>query len=97
MESKRRLMLSTLNSGELLIEPVWNRNLITTEVGIFGAMLLIEPVWNRNLAFASISREIGGAFNRTSMESKRMLPCGIYKCYRLLIEPVWNRNERLRT
>ena len=33
----------------LLIEPVWNRNLLYyTDIIAFFQKLLIEPVWNRN-------------------------------------------------
>ena len=34
----------------LLIEPVWNRNLIRYAHEMCLERLLIEPVWNRNLA-----------------------------------------------
>ena len=33
----------------LLIEPVWNRNIIEMVCDWAGAHLLIEPVWNRNV------------------------------------------------
>ena len=32
----------------LLIEPVWNRNYLQSEVHRKRRRLLIEPVWNRN-------------------------------------------------
>ena len=34
--------------GELLIEPVWNRNAYASNHAKLVVQLLIEPVWNRN-------------------------------------------------
>ena len=43
----------TANSQQLLIEPVWNRNLQIRKRGKEDNRLLIEPVWNRNTKKAS--------------------------------------------
>ena len=70
MESKRNHQGNRRNQFQLLIEPVWNRNMPKQKARRFTArQLLIEPVWNRNTA------ETPGdwtrtTFNRTSMESK---------------------------
>ena len=75
----------------LLIEPVWNRNVIR----FFGigelANLLIEPVWNRNIGNKGFQYKIH-AFNRTSLESKPEQSDPAFGNHYLLIEPVWNRN-----
>ena len=49
MESKLYIEIHTGTETELLIEPVWNRNL-TFPSGCYQVVtLLIEPVWNRNV------------------------------------------------
>ena len=56
----------------LLIEPVWNRNVETIVERVVEIFLLIEPVWNRNRIKERLVRKFCRAFNRTSMESKRV-------------------------
>ena len=78
----------------LLIEPVWNRNLGNSPVKLCPpcCRLLIEPVWNRNLT-KRVNFGNQEPFNRTSMESKRVLAQDQTTATGfLLIEPVWNRN-----
>ena len=49
MESKREKHPAThIFFGELLIEPVWNRNSQGLQIEQVDYLLLIEPVWNRN-------------------------------------------------
>ena len=49
MESKRNTSRTCGTRGtNLLIEPVWNRNLIDFFFCHVKKNLLIEPVWNRN-------------------------------------------------
>ena len=56
---------------QLLIEPVWNRNLTEKLAWLFVSSLLIEPVWNRNTGVHLIQPSRPAAFNRTSLESKQ--------------------------
>ena len=39
----------------LLIEPVWNRNIILPCLMIARVNLLIEPVWNRNVVYCNFT------------------------------------------
>ena len=55
---------------QLLIEPVWNRNLRISVATHVNLRLLIEPVWNRNRALHNAEELHRPPFNRTSMESK---------------------------
>ena len=55
---------------ELLIEPVWNRNVRIIGDDVPSNTLLIEPVWNRNLNETLEEFLRRHPFNRTSMESK---------------------------
>ena len=50
MESKLPLQSQRRDSpDQLLIEPVWNRNLLAVlSLTLMRISLLIEPVWNRN-------------------------------------------------
>ena len=48
LESKLTLKSPCVNPVTLLIEPVWNRNVIDVLSLIWFRTLLIEPVWNRN-------------------------------------------------
>ena len=96
MESKLISAISVVVPVNLLIEPVWNRNLVIETSGRVCSSLLIEPVWNRNprVPLSPVSR--CSAFNRTSMESKLSGNVGFCVMKRtLLIEPVWNRNVDL--
>ena len=54
----------------LLIEPVWNWNLLCPLVVGGLCSLLIEPVWNWNLNLSNRSLYSWKSFNRTSMELK---------------------------
>ena len=76
----------------LLIEPVWNRNVLVAEQLKKNGDLLIEPVWNRNMRFDVNTDNLIKTFNRTSMESKPNADGDALKHRALLIEPVWNRN-----
>ena len=73
MESKRRISGISVHGDRLLIEPVWNRNLLWhhTSRGLY-LRLLIEPVWNRNLLPLHFPQRSVLTFNRTSMESKHI-------------------------
>ena len=76
----------------LLIEPVWNRNDIST------TPYFTEPSFNRTSMeskqiLANTNRLGGLTFNRTSMESKQSEVGTFRRILRLLIEPVWNRNS----
>ena len=86
-------MLQARRQVVLLIEPVWNRNLVlSASVSVLVNVLLIEPVWNRNREAMKMSKDRRTPFNRTSMESKHT-PMAAYVSFQgLLIEPVWNRN-----
>ena len=93
MESKHgRATEGLLRTYKLLIEPVWNRNLIDKVVTGVTDLLLIEPVWNRNQWVFDIAFECP-PFNRTSMESKQEYQQALTGLNLLLIEPVWNRND----
>ena len=94
LESKRDCEVQLIaKSLFLLIEPVWNRNLSRHHVRLRKPRLLIEPVWNRNYCRYFRSCFWQHPFNRTSLESKLIIPCPYPKsCANLLIEPVWNRN-----
>ena len=50
MESKHYLVDDINEVINLLIEPVWNRNLLRLCLAFEVCQLLIEPVWNRNRA-----------------------------------------------
>ena len=64
MESKPTTTLSSeLNRSDLLIEPVWNRNLGSQIASTSGDMnLLIEPVWNRNDSITAMISRLLSAF-----------------------------------
>ena len=62
-----------MRQNQLLIEPVWNRNKGETSKQQCKQGLLIEPVWNRNSIKYRKKLERERAFNRTSMESKRVV------------------------
>ena len=49
MESKQKWFEKVKNEAELLIEPVWNRNVLFELLTLRQDILLIEPVWNRNI------------------------------------------------
>ena len=77
----------------LLIEPVWNRNMIRNRLLPSSSTLLIEPVWNRNCELTStITRHrcllIEPVWNRNVIATF----IGVSDAQGLLIEPVWNRN-----
>ena len=52
----------------LLIEPIWNRNVIDAPFGNLFLSLLTEPIWNRNLYDAKIGKLKDATFNRTNLE-----------------------------
>ena len=56
----------------LLIEPVWNRNIAIDWSRLWASILLIEPVWNRNICGGDGIEIPSLPFNRTSMESKHI-------------------------
>ena len=58
MESKLSRSYNFSSILSLLIEPVWNRNLIDGGGVGTPTILLIEPVWNRNLIISAV-RKIG--------------------------------------
>ena len=54
--------------SNLLIEPVWNRNIARWTLNAHILLLLIEPVWNRNDCNGFCIVVPKETFNRTSME-----------------------------
>ena len=96
MESKLDIFMLVCNLMYLLIEPVWNRNVVRFLGAGVVNRLLIEPVWNRNAERESRLGEcylpllIEPVWNRNSCCHDTTG----YQCRQLLIEPVWNRNLR---
>ena len=94
MESKLITKTQYRYSANLLIEPVWNRNLLLgvlsrTTISAFNRTSMESKPSPRVV----ISFGIGFPFNRTSMESKLQTINEFYRFRStLLIEPVWNRN-----
>ena len=94
MESKLPTIEEVLAEiDELLIEPVWNRNVAKKRRNTKDHALLIEPVWNRNPDAPDNGSRCRSSFNRTSMESKHAPEVEGRTFILLLIEPVWNRNK----
>ena len=42
----------------LLIEPVWNRNVVSLGASAMDCELLIEPVWNRNILHGTVVQSV---------------------------------------
>ena len=52
----------------LLIEPIWNRNVLPLSPATVSPILLIEPIWNRNIPTDDDLTGIIRTFNRTNLE-----------------------------
>ena len=78
----------------LLIEPLWNWNPADLSGLANAPILLIEPLWNWNIDPSVFLNVSIAAFNRTTVELKRMYR-NSYRLHSLflLIEPLWNWNE----
>ena len=71
MESKLTLPEATGGTGELLIEPVWNRNVSHEIADLVGVTFNRTSMESKHMSSMRSSSDRGfGAFNRTSMESK---------------------------
>ena len=79
----------------LLIAPVWNWNAVPLLGFVGSRFLLIAPVWNWNVRGKVLPASADDAFNRTSLELKRISPTAKHPSQEaLLIAPVWNWNRR---
>ena len=62
------MILRNETGTQLLIEPIWNRNLYAYQIGLQIIQLLIEPIWNRNMPGSRAETTDSMTFNRTNME-----------------------------
>ena len=76
----------------VLIEPLWNWNMIEPLLTIKLAKVLIEPLWNWNRKTEVSLRKTTG-LNRTFMELKHEKINENKKPWTVLIEPLWNWNN----
>ena len=78
--------------AEVLIEPLWNWNLLKPCIGDGGTIVLIEPLWNWNKKWWWKNRWWWKSLNRTFMELKLSRNTRWSDAAEVLIEPLWNWN-----
>ena len=79
----------------VLIETLWNVNLIIDSLGHPGRTVLIETLWNVNSKITLLSIISSLSFNRNIVECKFDVQLNNRNCLYVLIETLWNVNSNL--